>query len=254
MEATDCDTLQVMFTVYPLPNPLPNGNNTATLQSLEVTYRPVVGGGSTETRSFALNGSGVGGVLCITGLTTNTGYRVTYNVEVNTPSSVTLLTDLSAPAEVPTLSNCVVQGQCTETSSISECTLHVQCCSVSLNYLVSPSYPLPHYTSPYLTVPSPPSLSPPLPHFTSPSLTVPSPPSLYLPLPHCPLPLPHCPLSVPSPPSFYLPLPHCPLPLPHCPLPLPHCPLPLLHCTVTTPPPPTSTPGGGTGETSEQHE
>ena len=122
MEATGCDRLQVNFTVSPLPNPLPNGDNEATMQSLEVTYRPIVGVGSTETRSVALNGSPAEGVLCLSGLRTRTAYRINYNVEIH--FSATLPSDLSTPEELLTLSSCDQQGQCTERIT-SECKLHV---------------------------------------------------------------------------------------------------------------------------------
>ena len=110
MSAVSCNTLMVSYTV----NPLPGGGNEATLSSLEVSYRPIVGSGSSGTRSVALNGNAIEGVLCLSGLATNTPYRVTYSVEVNTGMS-TLPSDLSAPVELFTGRTCSPQ-QCTAIS------------------------------------------------------------------------------------------------------------------------------------------
>ena len=94
--AVSCNTVMVSYTV----NPLPGGGNEATLRSLEVSYRPILGSGSSGTRSVALNGNTMEGILCLSGLPTNTPYRVTYSVEVNTGMSTGLPSDLSAPAEL----------------------------------------------------------------------------------------------------------------------------------------------------------
>ena len=112
MKSVDCNTLQVNYTV----NPLPGGGNEASLQSLVVTYRPILGVGSTGTRTVPLNGNPAEGVLCLSGLTANTGYRVTYSVDTslsNIPS------DISQPREELTERTCDQLGQC------SECTLCV---------------------------------------------------------------------------------------------------------------------------------
>ena len=123
MSAVSCNTLMVNYTV----NPLPGGGNEATLRSLEVSYRPIVGGGSTRTRSVALNGNTMEGALCLSGLTTNTPYRVTYSVEVNTGMSTGLPSDLSAPVELFTGRTCNSQ-QCTEISRTRTVTISPSTC------------------------------------------------------------------------------------------------------------------------------
>ena len=110
--AVNCDTLQVGYTV----NPLPGGDtNKASLQSLVVEYRPILGGRDSGTRSVPLNGNPAEGVLCLSGLRSNTPYRVTYNVEVNAGASVVLPSDLSEAKQLFTLRSCGQQAQCTET-------------------------------------------------------------------------------------------------------------------------------------------
>ena len=113
MTAVGCNTLKVSYTV----NPLPGGGNEATLMSLVVKYRPILGAGSTGTRSVALNGTATEGVLCFSGLSHDTGYRVTYSVEVDVGFQTTLPSDLSEPVEVLTSRNCDQQQQCQENSS-----------------------------------------------------------------------------------------------------------------------------------------
>ena len=113
VKSVDCRTLQVKYTV----NPLPGGGNEASLQSLVVKYRPILGAGSTETRTVPLNGNPAEGVLCLSGLTPNTGYRVTYNVQVNASVSTVLPPDSADPKEEATESNCGQPGKCIETNS-----------------------------------------------------------------------------------------------------------------------------------------
>ena len=110
--AMGCNTLKVNYTV----NPLPGGGNEATLKSLVVKYQPILGGGSTGTRSVVLNGTATEGVLCLSGLSRDTGYRVTYSVEVDVGFQTTLPSDLSEPVEVSTSRNCDQQQQCRENS------------------------------------------------------------------------------------------------------------------------------------------
>ena len=112
MTAVGCNTLKVSYTV----NPLPGGGNEATLMSLVVKYRPILGAGSTGTRSVALNGTATEGVLCFSGLTANIPYRVTYSVEVDVGFQTTLPSDLSEPVELFTGRNCDQQQQCQENS------------------------------------------------------------------------------------------------------------------------------------------
>ena len=111
MNAVSCNTLMVSYTV----NPIPGGGNETTLRSLEVSYRPILGSGSSGTRSVALNGNTMEGVLCLSGLTSNAPYRVNYDVEVIFGFSVVLPSDLSAPLELFTGRTCGPQ-QCTEMS------------------------------------------------------------------------------------------------------------------------------------------
>ena len=125
VSAVSCNTLMVSYTV----NPLPGGGNEATLRSLEVSYRPILGSGSSETRSVALNGNAMEGVLCLSGLPTNTPYRVTYSVEVNTSMLTGLPSDLSAPEELFTDRSCGSQ-QCTEISRTRTVTLSGGCTGV----------------------------------------------------------------------------------------------------------------------------
>ena len=122
MTAVDCSTLQVNYTVNPLPsiNPLPSGdNNQVSLQDLEVKYQPILGGGSTGTRTVPLNGNPAVGVLCISGLTANTGYRVTYSAEVMTTLQITVPSDIPNPVEISTVRDCDQLRQCSECSYIS---------------------------------------------------------------------------------------------------------------------------------------
>ena len=123
VSAVSCNTLMVNYTV----NPLPSGGNEATLRSLEVSYRPILGSGSSGTRSVALNGNTIEGVLCLSGLATNTPYRVTYSVEVNTSMSTGLPSDLSAPEELFTGRTCNSQ-QCTEISRTRTVTISSSTC------------------------------------------------------------------------------------------------------------------------------
>ena len=109
MSAVSCNTLMVSYTV----NPLPGGGNESTLRSLEVSYQPILGSGSSGTRSVALNGIAVEGVLCLSDLPTNAAYRVTYSVEVEFGFSVVLPSDSSAPLKLFTGRTCG-QQQCTE--------------------------------------------------------------------------------------------------------------------------------------------
>ena len=112
--AVGCNTLKVSYTV----NPLPGGGNEATLRSLVVKYRPILGAGSTGTRSVALNGTATEGVLCLSGLSHDTPYRVTYSVEVDIGFQTTLPSDLSEPVELYTGRNCDQQQQCQESSRV----------------------------------------------------------------------------------------------------------------------------------------
>ena len=115
--AVNCNTLQVSYTV----NPLPGGDtNKASLQSFVVEYRPILGGSNSGTRSVPLNGNPAEGVLCLSGLRPNTPYRVTYNVEVNAGVQIVLPLDLSAPKQLFTLRGCV-KAQCNETIIARKC-------------------------------------------------------------------------------------------------------------------------------------
>ena len=120
VEPVGCDTLQVNYTVNPLPNPLPNGDNEdneATLQFLEVTYQPSLGSGSPETRSVALRGFPAEGVLCLSGLDPDTAYNVTCSVVVDVGSLLVLPPDPAEPVEESTESNCTEQEQCIQKNS-----------------------------------------------------------------------------------------------------------------------------------------
>ena len=112
VEPVDCNTLQVNYTVNPLPG---RGNNEASLQTLEVVYRTILGEGSTGTRTVPLNGNPAEGVLCLSGLTANTGYRVTYSVDTGLSN---LPSDISEPREDLTERTCDQLGQCSECSGI----------------------------------------------------------------------------------------------------------------------------------------
>ena len=111
MAAVSCDTLKLSYTV----SPLPDGNDDTTLQSLVVRYQPILGSGSTVSRTVPLNGSATEGVLCISGLVSDTGYRITYSVEVNVGVQVSLPSDVPEPIEVSTSRTC--DQQCQESSS-----------------------------------------------------------------------------------------------------------------------------------------
>ena len=116
MTAVDCNTLQVNYTV----NPLPYGDsNQVSLQDLEVKYQPILGGGSAGTRTVPLNGNPAEGVLCLSGLTADTGYRVTYRVEVMTALQITVPSDIPNPVEISTARECDQLGQCSECGCIS---------------------------------------------------------------------------------------------------------------------------------------
>ena len=113
MDAVSCDKLKLSYTV----NPLPNGSRDTTLQSLVVRYQPILGGGSTQSRTVPLNSRATEGVLCISGLTSDTGYRITYSVEVNEGVQVSLPSDVAEPIEVSTGRTCDLQQQCQESNS-----------------------------------------------------------------------------------------------------------------------------------------
>ena len=124
MTAVDCTTLQVNYTV----NPLPYGNgNQVSLQSFVVNYQPILGGGSTVTRTVPLNGNPAEGVLSFSSLTADTGYRVTYRVEVMTALQITVPSDIADPVEISTARECDQPGQPSECSYIS-CVLCVCVC------------------------------------------------------------------------------------------------------------------------------
>ena len=112
MTAVGCNTVKVSYTV----NHLPGDGNEATLRSLVVKYRPILGAVSTGTRSVVLNGTATEGILCLSGLSRETGYRVTYSLEVDVGFQTTLPSDLSEPVEVLTSRNCDQQQQCQENS------------------------------------------------------------------------------------------------------------------------------------------
>ena len=97
-------------------NPIPDGGNETTLSSFEVNYQPILGEGKTETRNVTLNGSAIEGVMCLSGLTPDTAYRVTYSVEVNVGFSTVLPSDSSEPLELLTDRSCEQQQQCIEAS------------------------------------------------------------------------------------------------------------------------------------------
>ena len=111
MTAVDCNTLQVNYTVNPLPY---EDSNQVSLQSFVVTYQPILGGGSKVTRTVPLNGNSTEGVLCISGLTADTAYRVTYSVEVMTTLEITIPSDIPDPVEISTARECDQAGECSE--------------------------------------------------------------------------------------------------------------------------------------------
>ena len=114
--AVDCTTLKVNYTV----NPLPGGDkNKASLQSFVVKYQPILGGGSTGTRTVPLNGNSAEGVLCLSGLTADTLYHVTYRAEVMTTLGITVPSDIPNPVEILTARECDQLGQCSECNCIS---------------------------------------------------------------------------------------------------------------------------------------
>ena len=111
MTAVDCTTLKVSYTV----NSLPGGDkNKASLEYLEVKYQPILGGGSTETKTVPLKGKPAKGVFCLSGLAAGTPYRVTYSVEVN---ASTVVPSDSADIEESTEDSCDQRGLCFETNS-----------------------------------------------------------------------------------------------------------------------------------------
>ena len=115
MTAVDCNTLQVNYTV----NPLPYGDsNQVSLQDLEVNYQPILRIGSPMTRIVPLNSKPAEGVLCISNLTVDTGYRVTYNVEVMTTLQITVPSDIPNPVEISTARECDQAIECSECSCI----------------------------------------------------------------------------------------------------------------------------------------
>ena len=129
----DCDTLKVNYTVNRLPG---GAENKVSLQSFVVKYQPILGGGSTVTRTVPLNGKPADGVLCLSGLRPTTPYRVTYIVEVNPGVQIVLPSDLSDPKELNTLSSCGQQvQQCNETISARECELHLEYTLAAYRYI-----------------------------------------------------------------------------------------------------------------------
>ena len=111
MAAVSCDKLKLSYTV----NPLPNGSDDTTLQSLVVRYQAILRGNS-QSRTVPLNGNATEGVLCISGLASNTGYRITYSVEVNVGVKDSLPSDVAEPIEVSTGRACDQGQQCQESS------------------------------------------------------------------------------------------------------------------------------------------
>ena len=97
-----CETLTVSYTV----NSLPGSSNEASLSSLVVSYQRILGGGGKSSRSVALNGTAAEGVLSLTGLTRDTAYRVTYDVEFTVRFQVTLPSDIADPIELHTTRTC----------------------------------------------------------------------------------------------------------------------------------------------------
>ena len=129
MTAVDCSTLQVNYTV----NRLPYGDrNQVSLQDLRVNYQPILGGGSTVTRTVPLNGNPAEGVLCLSGLTTDTPYRVTYRVEVMTALQITVPSDIPDEVKIFTARDCDQLGQCSECSCLF-CGVLCMCVWMSLS-------------------------------------------------------------------------------------------------------------------------
>ena len=116
MTAVDCNTLQVNYTINPLPY---EDSNQVSLQDLEVRYQPIVGGGSAGTRTVSLNGNPAEGVLCISSLRPDTPYRVTYSVEVMTTLQITVPSDIPNPVQIVTARECDQAIECSECSCIS---------------------------------------------------------------------------------------------------------------------------------------
>ena len=97
-------------------NPHPVSGNEAILTSFEVYYQPILGEDKIETRSVMLNGSAIEGVMCLSGLTPDTQYRINYNVKVDVGFPTVLPSDLSEPIELFTYRSCKQQQHCTEAS------------------------------------------------------------------------------------------------------------------------------------------
>ena len=130
-----CDTLQVNYTV----NPLPGGDsNDASLQSLTVNSRPITEGGSLQTKTVPLDRNTTGGVVCLSGLTSNIAYRVTYEVEVMTSSSNQVPTDVPDQVQRFTGNDCGLPEQCSECSCISHSVLW------ALTICIPPCVTVPH--------------------------------------------------------------------------------------------------------------
>ena len=104
-----CDTLNVSYIV----NSLPGDSNEATLRSLVVRYRAILGRGS-GTRNVSLNGRAAAGVVSFSGLARGTAYRITYSVDVDVSFPVTLPSDIPDPIQVFTTRTCI--GQCSTTA------------------------------------------------------------------------------------------------------------------------------------------
>ena len=162
--AVGCDKLKVSYTV----NPLPGGNNVTSLQLLVVRYRPIFGRGSTGSETVPLNGRATEGVLCLSGLTSNTGYRVTYSVEVAVGFQTTLPADVAPPVEVFTGRTCN-QQQCQDSSRNR--TISTTPPATSCTTPPPPACPSPPPTTP---TPSPPTTTP-TPRMTTTPPTTPPP-------------------------------------------------------------------------------
>ena len=100
-----CDTQTFSYTV----NSLPGDSNEATLRSLVVRYRAILGSGS-GTRIVPLNGRAAAGIVSFSGFIRDTAYRITYSVEIGVSFPVTLPSDIPDPIEVFTTRTCT--GQC----------------------------------------------------------------------------------------------------------------------------------------------
>ena len=123
MTAVNCDTLQVNYTVNSLPY---EDSNQVSLQDLKVNYQPIVGGGSTVTRIVPLNGNPAEGVLCLSNLTADTPYCITYSVEVMITPEIMVPSDTSTPVQIVTARECDQAGECSECGCIS-CTVLCVC-------------------------------------------------------------------------------------------------------------------------------